>query len=327
MGIWDTYRAFSPPAQRALAISPVLGLSGLTAGAWLDVADVDWWEKMPFIQSLTSSLIGFLIGVPIALAVLATFTSDREQRIQLARVNSLSHTAWVRFHDAVAEYASNTRTIGLTSAIQTLDQSKQALSEFMDSELKKYQQAGEPKNAGFANFHDELAERCSIFIENHNAAVQAIGTTADVELGWSRVVAAWAELAGYVKMQRDDLELPWIPDTIDSNIRNRIVGRENPMLDFMYIHENDPTGTNKHTMASFRRTVDQRGMPDVRDDDKFGMWLLLTAVMLSKEHIPDYVDKAMAALFELTGLLQAIMQVDLAEWPGKYTFPVKTNAS
>ncbi|WP_124712628.1 hypothetical protein [Mycolicibacterium nivoides] len=315
MGIWKTYRTFSTAVQWLLGLSFVLGCVALAVGVRIDVMRPAWWANLSFTQNVAASLVGFLIGVPVALTGLAAFTADREHRIELARVEALSHTTWARFREAISEFCNQNRRDALAETVPELDKSKRAVSELLEANLTKYQTATHPKNEHFPEFGAEYVTTRNAFERNYYKVTRSIGTTSEIELGWSRVLATWTELDGYVKNQRSKVGLPWLIDEIDTDIRNRITGRENPMNEFLRVHEYDAGGAEKTSMGEFLRNINDSGEPNTNDADKFGTWLVLMSVMFSDKHVSDYGKLANAALTDLSGLLSAFQRANDAGWP------------
>jgi hypothetical protein len=131
MGIRGTFNDFQRSTRVLLVVSFVVGLLLLVGFSltdlginltlwgwdpkptWLKRYDADWFHSHAYIPNIYAGLTGFLIGAPVALIVLATFTVQREETQVLKRVNAISIQAWNRFRDSVFELCSDQRLSGL----------------------------------------------------------------------------------------------------------------------------------------------------------------------------------------------------------------------
>ena len=107
MGFWETFSDFKLSTRISLILSLVLGLVLLVAFSltdagvnvtlgswdpkpdWLKRYNADWFHSHAYIPNILAGLTGFLIGVPVGAVVLATFTTEREEKAARDRVNRI----------------------------------------------------------------------------------------------------------------------------------------------------------------------------------------------------------------------------------------------
>ncbi len=76
------------------------GLVGAAVFVYLDVG-TQVWNGLSFLPSLATSVIGFLVGVPVAYYVIAEVVSRRDERKELHEVERLTVRGWDDFRDAI----------------------------------------------------------------------------------------------------------------------------------------------------------------------------------------------------------------------------------
>jgi hypothetical protein len=124
-GVVDTYLGFGVATRLIFAAlflaGAIMGVSlwltdlgaGFTEPRWLFRFNAKWLSDHAYIPNILAGFTGFLIGVPVAAVVLATFTTQREEKVALDRVNRLSKSAWYTFRDAAYEFCSKERVEAL----------------------------------------------------------------------------------------------------------------------------------------------------------------------------------------------------------------------
>jgi hypothetical protein len=98
MGLKGTFKDFKTSTQVVLVVSFVLGVVllvcfsltdvgvNVTFGSvdpkpdWLRRYNAEWFHGHAYIPNILAAMTGFLIGAPVAAVVLATFTSEREDK-------------------------------------------------------------------------------------------------------------------------------------------------------------------------------------------------------------------------------------------------------
>ncbi|GAA2400207.1 hypothetical protein [Mycolicibacterium llatzerense] len=139
MGIRRTLNDFNPSTRIVLVLSLLLGvmlLFGFTltdVGVdltlwgwdpkphWLKQYNAGWFHTHAYVPNILAALTGFLIGAPVALIVLATFTVQREEQAALDRVNRLSQVAWYNFLDAVIAFDPRERLDAVQNAAPAVE--------------------------------------------------------------------------------------------------------------------------------------------------------------------------------------------------------------
>jgi len=127
MGFWETFTDFKRSTRIWLIVSLVLGLLLLTGFTltdlgvnvtlgtwdpkpqWLKQFNAEWFHSHAYIPNIYAAITGFLIGVRIALVVLATFTGEREDKAALDRVDKTTQLAWQKFRDTALAFATDER--------------------------------------------------------------------------------------------------------------------------------------------------------------------------------------------------------------------------
>jgi hypothetical protein len=109
-GVIETFGDFRRSTKILIWVTLALGVALFAVCLTADLSGAGWLKSYAYIPNVLAGLTGFLIGVPFAAVILATFTTQREDQAALEKVNRLSDIAWQQFRDAVYEYCGESRS-------------------------------------------------------------------------------------------------------------------------------------------------------------------------------------------------------------------------
>lgn len=278
----------------------------------------NWWANLSFTQNIAASLIGFLIGVPIALTGLAAFTADREHRIELARVNDATRAAWENFRDSVRRFCNEERMEALFHLTLNVQELKDSIAQL----LQDYNDKPELSN-NFSAFQEELESKVARFNQAYTTATDVIGYAEYIAIDWAQLVGAWNALESQIKPQRSHLGLEWFDRDTDALLRNRLSIQQQPLRDFLHLHFYDSGAAGITTMAEFRRKVMTLTPPDSSDSERIRPWFTVASILYTKEKVADYYKKALTAGTELSELEDACDTIEAQNWPTEFANPIQ----
>jgi hypothetical protein len=147
----NTFNGFKRSTKIVLVMSFVLGVVllvsfsltdagvNVTLGsfgpkpAWLKRYNAEWFQSHAYIPNVLAGFTGFLIGAPVPVVVLDTFTVEREDRAAINKVNQISALAWDQFKHAIHEFCSTERIFALTDQTGLVQKiQNEALQVFQD---------------------------------------------------------------------------------------------------------------------------------------------------------------------------------------------------
>jgi len=243
-GVVETYLGFSVATRTIFALMFVVGVIlcislwltdlgiGFTRPSWVTRYGADWLHSHAYIPNILAGLTGFLVGVPVAAVFLATFTSEREEKVAVDRVNRLSKSAWYTFRDAVYQFCSEERITALRHDIPLISDRHNHAFKALQDYLERLREA---------NPDELLAEKADVirhcvFETSQGLANRMRVDPESVSMAWAGVVGAWNILDQYVRLQRLEVNLDWFDNRLDTRIRKWMSLPKNPFLEFVAIH-------------------------------------------------------------------------------------------
>lgn len=328
MGFGKTFSGFQLSTRIVLIASFVCGLLSLvglsltdlgvnlTLGSWdpkpdwLTQFNAEWLHGHSYIPNILAAITGFLIGVPIALVVLATFTAERDDKAAADRVNAISQIAWNQFRDAITTLCSPQRIDALREGADRIqrvhDETWQGLNiDFERLSAEEFQQV-----VAFAQQQSETWEDA---IESLRADV---GAMSDLTLQWFAAVRDWNTLDQYVRLQRLERGLPWFHRELDALLQERMIADKHPMRRVFEAHDANyaPAPGQPDNMASALSVVAVLGRLG-RSQKDFNR--------IAREHL-DRFPTSRVGTYHYTlmdvahhmGMLYAfVQQIDRSGWP------------
>jgi len=327
VGFWDTFRDFRPWTRRTLVASFLLGVFlliafwltdlvfNLTLGGWdpkpewLRHFNYEWFQNHAYISNIYAGFTSFLIGVPVAAVVLATFTIEREDQAALEKVNRLSEVAWREYRDAIEEYCGE----------QQIEKFEAAVKAMLDIHDETFKQFGNYRDA--PRTHRDYSDQIAFLAEQiprWSAALtdlsHRVGLETTLRLKWYALRDDWTTLHQYVRLQRLDRGLRWMDRDVNSYLQLRMSSEEHPFVGFMRIHE----GPYRHNIVSdsMASAVENLEQLVKLDNSAFDV----VVVHKIENYFPrfivlDYKEEAAKAVEALRGLRSAVEQVETANWP------------
>ncbi|MHA7649399.1 hypothetical protein ACX9NE_05230, partial [Mycobacterium sp. ML4] len=318
-GAVKTFRSFGAVGKSTLVIMFLAGWILLGFFAREDLGNSKWWHGLSYIPNIAAGFTGFLIGAPVALVLLASFTIDREDRTALDRVNRLTKLAWNEFRDSVNVLCNESRIYGVYSdAIDAYNNFREVIRTF-----DRYRQSGNTQD-DFNVFNSELRSQLPNWQE-HLAVVNAkVKSRAEIQLEWSAILASWSTLDQYVRLQRLERNLQWFDRNTHADIRNRLSDTANPVEKFSLLHDEHAGTAYDNVSEAFKRA---RVWADLNKHDLDKQFLMAGSggVGFPWYDTSRYATEAYSAQTALRGLLDAVNKVEQTNWPQCATEPTKTS--
>lgn len=352
MGIRQTFSDFHPWTRRLLAGSFILGWA-LTIGfaltdvgydlkfwgwdpkpEWLRHFNSEWLHEQAYIPNVLAAMTGFLIGVPVALVVLAAFTGEREERAQKVRVDRQSAVAWVQFRNAAVRFANIDRIKALNGdarivqslhdgAITLLQDYRESMPDLPERLLEAVE-SRESRRGSYEVAVGALVSHTHEWLQALEIVDAAVGSRRQVQVEWSILRTHWATLDQYIRLQRlgigqplfrDEEHTAYLRDFLDSNL--------NPLSIFLDAHEdadffNDQEGKverSPYNMAAACHAFwEYAELPLWEFEFRCGR---TQGVDITFPHVPvkDYLAKAHTAERALSELRQRIQLLESHDWP------------
>ena len=299
-----------------ICVSLILGVILFVFCTLSDLRDYGWWKDQSYIPNIVASITSFLIGAPIGLVVLATFTKEREDNATLERVNRLSQHAWYSFRDLILEYCSDTRSTALQ------EQARYVVDLHRKSVMLYHQFDAIVANAGNIDVYFEQILAASVTAletshENFRLAVHELQSTVDyhnrLENEWASTQGAWQTLDQYVRLQRLEQQLQWFSAEADGGIRRWMMRASDPIQEFMEVH-GYPLGPMSMLGKSSSRTMFS-AVDTLYDDASSG------DIHSYSCPVPLYEMRRAAAYNFILDLQRYITQVEMELWPESESEP------
>jgi hypothetical protein len=322
-----TFFSFKPFTQRVILLSL---FSGLILGIFFAFSDLtyhSWWANKSYIPNILAAFTGFLVGAPVALVILATFTGEREEKATLDRVNRLSALAWDSFRDVVRAFTPDDRYELIVDQARDIkkyyDETTAAIDEYIES---ANQVLGDPhvNDSNDVNLDDHI-EHLKQIESNFRTAVNAVRQNInffETQDEWAQIVGAWRVLDQYVRLQRLEQDLEWFDKMPDSGLRKWLSREGNPLqelLDAIEIRRYTPNiSLNVETMANALDTLAAYIRMSAND---LGQHLLYRGNIFTPDRSSAYHIKRDAAQLFILDLQRYIGLVEMSYWPYSQTKP------
>jgi hypothetical protein len=283
-----------------------------------------WMHTHTYIPNILAGFTGFLIGVPVALVILATFTVEREEFSALKRVNRLSRLAWRDFRKAVYEFCSDDR-LDLLDGQQLKDIKE--LTETFRNRLGMYpvrRRAQIPTDEDRSRLEADLRPKIDEW-EILLTEVQAHVPKSDaLALEWSDILSKWQILDQYVRLQRLERHLRWFADALNAGLRQHMSSNTDPMSEFSSATE--PVAEEVSSALSQKcidgalqsaKTYMQLGTDDLSNA------IGATAFDYPHGDVGLYWPTITRAVESMRSLRELVEQVDAAGWPQSESNPIE----
>lgn len=212
-------------AKIAFFLSITLGAALLVLGIRGDSSR--FWDERGFLANITTSFVGALFGVPLAVVVIGWFTATHLDRLQVEETTTVTEDAWAVFREAAVRTCSENLAEGLHDDAAAVDRAALALID----RLKQHQEAN---GVSPTNIYDDVSELADS-LEN-SAAIGELGGLARnlqdatrrvrMTIGereqwhreWVTVRLRWTFISTEVRRLRHSQRLVWIPPEQEVNL-------------------------------------------------------------------------------------------------------------
>jgi hypothetical protein len=307
-----------------LGIDVKFGSYDVKRPSWLQPYNEAWLHSHAYIPNILAGFTGFLIGAPVAAVILAHFTTEREERAALERVNRLSQLAWYTFRDAVHAFDPELRLDAVQNDAPIVEKAHDRAYkvvndyiEFMGPWVDRAPEVLEDKIQAIrlaAREFDDVVRRLMLKVKDS-------GT---IEMEWSTIVGAWNTLDQYVRLQRLERDLAWFDSRVDAKFRLWMSREKNLLQEFTDIHgsiaENYP-----HTMTGAAGAMNHYA--NCNEAELQSLLGPTHGGTFGYFRVDNYNTAHRNATSFLIDLLGAIAQVEVANWPESASKPVKTTES
>lgn len=315
VGFGQTFASFKLSTRVLLIVSLILGIAALVVGLILDETKPTWLDGLNYLPNIWAALTGFLIGAPVALIVLATFTVQREDRTALQRVNRLTEIAWKEFRDNVFEFCSDERLSALTDGTSEVqrhhDEIVKAFAWYRNkAEQSKFHHTTQQE---YDNTQSEGQRTHTTMARRYGAPCGRI--TTNVGMRYWRVGALWINtFACNVWKETCDGSIVKLMPTCETDCLI-------PKIRFSRFSETHEMGRPNNSSNMFNALGIARGLA-IADKDKFDKrWLGPSTPDFPFSGVTNYSSCAGSAASSLLRLRDAIQQVEAEKWPASATTP------
>ena len=335
-GVIDTYLGFTRTTQIIFGVMFVLGIA-LCAALWA----VDVGTELPgpgwvhrhgavwlhsghsYIPNILAGFTGFLIGAPVAAVILATFTTQREEKVALDRVNRLSKIAWYTFRDAVYEFCTMERINAMQEIAPEVeklhDEAYKTVQEYI---LEIRNPISQPDPSG-SKLQEVRAVASEFFSKTGRLRNAIKGHPDTVEAEWSAVVAAWHTLDQYVRLQRFDRNLKWFDDRVYRRIRKWMSRAKSPFQEFVELHGFSAEADHEFRPVTMMDASHAMSHYAYRPADEVRSLLMVASSKFGHDRVGNYNIAHRAASNFLISLLGEVNHVELTNWPESESTPMK----
>ena len=336
VGYWSTFRDFKGSTQVTLVASLLTGVI-LLVGFWLTDLGVDltlwgwdpkpeglrhynaeWFHSHAYIPNIYAALTGFLIGVPVAAVVLATFTIQREDQAALQKVNRLTDVAWQQFRDAVYDYCGEEQIEKFETTVRAM----LAIHDETREHIEQYSHHAARTPQDYANQVAYISAQIPRWSHALAELSQRVGLETTLRLRWYAIRDDWTTLHQYVRLQRLDRRLRWLDRNVNSYLQLRMSSEEHPFAKFMPIHE----GPYRRNIASDSMRSAVENLESLVELDNSGFDVLVVHKVEDTTHVSCARLQGRSGVGRrvLRGLRSAVEQVEAENWPDSARTPEKT---
>jgi hypothetical protein len=310
-----TYSGFKRFTRRLIWGSLILGISLSGIFITTDLTSHPWWENKSYIPNVLAAITGFLIGAPLALVILATFTNEREEKAVLDRVNGLSLTAWNAFRDLIDDFCSNER-------YEVISEHARDVHKYFDQAINAMDQYIELANQvlGTTSENDlsQSLESLREIEQKFRASINVVTRTFNFQTNdeWAQIIGSWRVLDQYVRLQRLEQGLEWFDKVPDSGFRRWMSRESNPLQEFLdSIEVRRYIADSSMGEATMRQAVGTLGAYVRMDALELGEYLLYYGNPFSKERSREYFILVEDARIFVLELKRLIGLVEIQNWP------------
>lgn len=307
-----TFGSFKPFTRSVIVASFLAGVVLLVVIWTIDLRS-QWFHAHAYIPNICAALTGFLVGAPVALVILATFTVEREERATLDRVNRISILAWRDFSNSICDFCSDSIIECLegfeVSAVENI--SRQVRARFYKYPIRRAAQI--PDDQAREDLITDVRPKLPTWEMAISHINKRIPKHEILQLQWSGILSKWAVLDQYVRLQRLERGLGWFGTDANSALRELMLAQLNPIRDFTVMHDRD------HGSGLSNRNVElaldsARGYLTLGTDDLSNR---LGSSMTDYPHqeLVGYAATAKECAQSLRQLRELIEQIDELRWP------------
>ena len=327
---WPPIKIYKPITRSLIILAFFIGLAILIVCWTIDLRDDKWWHGHTYIPNIFAGITGFLIGAPVALVVLATFTLEREENTALKRVNRLSLHAWYEFSDAVNNFCTMERIDAMQKLAPEVEKAHDEAFKVVQRYISYARAGGASNTLEFQNIMEAMGATALDFNKQVNAMNNSIGDSGTLEMQWSVVVGAWNILDQYVRLQRSERYLEWFDKALghngrthraDADIRRWMSRTKNPLQEFAEVHGDSVE--IKHSANTMVEASNAILWYAGYEETKRRELLLSGNGVFGHTQVPNYKARYQAASDFLIRLLGSVSDVDFANWPACASEPVK----
>jgi hypothetical protein len=319
-GVVKTYSSFKPLTRILIVLSLIAGCIMLVICSSIDLGGSKWWHSHAYIPNIWAGFTGFLIGAPVALVVLATFTVEREENTALERVNRLSRLAWYTFRDTVYAFCTEERIDALQKRAPDVekahDEAFKAVQDYVAYIRRPVDQSPEALGARI----NAIKVAADPFATLANGVMIRVKDSGTIETEWAAVVGAWNTLDQYVRLQRLERDLAWFDPQLDAGIRKWMSRTKNPLQEFTDVHGFAPE--RKHSADTMVDAANATRWYASYSEDELLKLLRHSSSVFGYSQVRDYNARTRAASYFLSGLLGTVNAVEFANWPESASKPV-----
>lgn len=321
MGFVTTFRSFKGRTQALIALSFFIGVVLLVVMWEIDLRS-QWLHNHAYIPNILAGFTGFLIGAPVALVILATFTVEREEQVALDRVNRISAHAWRDFRSAAYEFCSDTRIQCLegyeVGAIESISREVQA--RFYKYPIRRAAQipTDEDREKLIADVQQKLPT-WELAISQVNKSIPRYEV---LQVEWSDIRSKWAILDQYVRLQRLERGLRWFGNDTNAALREYMSAQLNPIRNFTIMHDRDYSEGSSHRNVELALDSARRYL--ILGTDDLSNRLGSSMTDFPHQQVVGYAAVAQRCAESLRQLREFVEQVDAAGWPESETNPIES---
>jgi hypothetical protein len=309
---WSDYS----DSRRSLFVGALsLGFAVLGIGVLMDFCHL--WPAWALIPNLVNSIGSFLIGAPVALILLATLTDEWESN----KLQRLSCAAWRDFATRVRAFCSDDRLEALENAELSLGELWRTIRADLLQYMPEHSKAivHLPRDDDYAEFQGRMKLWCTQMTNQCSAIEKKLPKAGVLELEWLAIRRSWAVLDTYVKVQRFEADLKWLPGPVDIALQHKLEIGGNPIAEFSDAHDkklrdqdHPPMGDVPHWLCKGSRK-DRQGFAQSLANSPYQAPFTLSA--------DDYIGAAVRARALLEELLESVTAAELSsDWPGTCTY-------
>lgn len=208
---------------------------------WLKQFNAEWFSSHAYIPNILAGFTGFLIGAPVAVVVLATFTIQREEKVAQTAARRRAEIAWHTFSTAIAELCNDQRIWALTTGMNELefiqDRALKAVNNYimhLRGDQRYYLMINGDSDYDVVPSDPErligAMEKIAPHFEiSYLTVMDRIRGHDELQVLWARARGAWAILDQYVRIQFLEQSIPWFDPTIDAELLRDMQRQGNPI--------------------------------------------------------------------------------------------------